>query len=59
MLDIETKYGCFGHFKDLYKFMLENNLQKIEIIKISYCLDEVLRAGTYTLEQIKEIIENK
>lgn len=57
MLDIETKYGLFGHFKDLLLFMQEEHLQKIEIIEIKYCLSEIFGKGIYTLDQIKQILQ--
>ncbi len=57
MLDIETKYGLFGHFKDVLLFMQEECLQEIEIIDLKYCLDSIIGKGVYTLNQIKEIVE--
>ncbi|WP_244835229.1 hypothetical protein [Clostridium sp. BJN0001] len=59
MLDIETEYGCFGHFKDLLLFMQEECLQEIEITDIKYCLSEIYGKGTYTLDEIKQIVQKK
>lgn len=56
MLEITTKYGCFGHFKDLYLFMLEENLFDIEILEVRYCLGEIYVKGIYSLEQIRTIV---
>jgi len=50
MLDIYTKFGCFGHFKDILLFMQEEHLQEIEITKLRYCLSEIFGKGIYTLE---------
>ena len=58
MIEIDTKYGCFGHFKDLYMFMLEDHLQEVEILKVKYVLKEIFGKGVYTLEQIKKIVES-
>jgi len=57
MLDIETKYGCFGHFKDVFLFLQEEHLQEIEITKLRYCLGEIFGKGIYTKEQIEQIVE--
>ena len=57
MLDIETKYGCFGHFKDVFLFMQEECLEEIEIIDLKYFLNSIVGKGTYTIEQIKQIIQ--
>lgn len=57
MLEIETQFGCFGHFKDVLLFMQEEHLEQIEIIKLKYCLNEVYGKGIYTLNQIKKIIQ--
>ncbi|NSB12089.1 hypothetical protein [Clostridium beijerinckii] len=57
MLEIETKYGCFGHFKDLFLFMQEEHLLEIEITELKYCLSEVFGKGVYTLNQIEQIME--
>jgi hypothetical protein len=57
MLEIETPFATFGHFKDVYLFMQEEHLQEIKITKLRYCLNEVFGKGIYTLRQIKEIVE--
>ena len=57
MLEIETKYGLVGHFKDLLLFMLEEHLQEIEITNLKYCLSEIYGKGVYTLKQIKQILQ--
>ena len=45
MLFIETQYGNFRHFKDVYTFMQEENLKQIEITRLEYCLDEIYGSG--------------
>ena len=57
MLFIETKYGNFRHFKDIYLYMQEENINQIEITKVEYCLDQIYGKGIYTLENIKQIIQ--
>lgn len=57
MLDIETKYGCFGKFKDVYLFMQEEHLENIEINELRYCLSEIYGKGFYTLDQIQKILK--
>lgn len=57
MLEIETKYAVFGHFKDVFLFMQEEHLQEIEITNLKYCLIEMYGKGVYTLNQIKEILQ--
>lgn len=57
MLEIETKYGCFGHFKDVYLFMQEEHLEEIEILGLRYCLNKIYGKGIYTLDQIQEIMQ--
>ena len=57
MLEIETQYGCFAHFKDLLLFMQEECLESIQITELRYCLAEIYGKGAYTLEQIKQILE--
>lgn len=57
MLEIETKYGCFGHFKDVLLFMQEEKLDTIEILDVKYCLDSMpICKGVLTLDQVKEIV---
>ncbi len=57
MLDIFTRYGCFGHFKDVLLFMQEEHLQEIEILELRYCLDRIIGKGIYTLKQVQEILQ--
>lgn len=57
MLFIETQFGNFRHFKDIYLYMQEENLKQIEITKVEYCLDKIFGSDIYTLEQIKQIIQ--
>lgn len=57
MLFIETNKGNFGKFKDIFLFMQEENLTQIEILKVDYCLDEVIGKGLYTLDQIENIVK--
>lgn len=57
MLFIETQFGNFRHFKDIYTFMQEENINQIEITSLEYCLDPIFGKGIYTLEQIKKIIQ--
>ncbi|MCE5221640.1 MAG: hypothetical protein LLF98_10360 [Clostridium sp.] len=57
MLEITTKYGCFGHFKDVLLFMQEEHLRDIEITELKYFFSEIFGKGVYTLNQIKEILQ--
>ncbi|GEP65224.1 hypothetical protein CBE01nite_29920 [Clostridium beijerinckii] len=57
MLEIETQFGCFAHFKDLLLFMQEEHLQEMKIMELRYCFSEIFGKGIYTLKQIKEIVE--
>lgn len=55
MLLIETNKGNFGKFKDILLFMQEEKLKEIEVLKVEYCLDEIIGKGIYTLEQIESM----
>ena len=57
MLELTTSCGNFKHFKDIYLYMLEEDLKDIEITEIKYCLDKIYGSGIYTLEQIRDILE--
>lgn len=57
MLELTTSYGNFKHFKDIYFYMLEQNIKEIEITEVKYCLDKIFGSGFYTLEQIIEILK--
>jgi len=55
MLTLETKYGNFSNFKNMFLFMQEENLNEIEILKAEYCLEKIIGKGTYTIEQIEKL----
>lgn len=57
MLDFETSYGNFSNFKNMLLFMQEENLSKIDIIKVTYCMNEIAGKGIYNLEQIEQLVE--
>lgn len=56
MLLIETNYGNFGRLQDILKYMKEEHLEEIEFLKVEYCFDEIIGKGTYTVQQIEEIL---
>jgi hypothetical protein len=56
---LETNFGNFGKFKDMLLFMKEENLKEIKILKVEYCLDEIIGKGTYTIEQIESIVKGE
>lgn len=57
ILEIETEYGYFGHFKDVFLFMQEECLEQIEILELKYCLNKIYGKGIYTLDEIKQITQ--
>lgn len=56
MLLIETNYGNFGKLQDILTYMKEEHLEEIEFLKVEYCLDEIIGRGTYTIQQIEDIL---
>lgn len=58
MLEIETNFGCFGHFKDVLLFMQEEGLDSIEVLDVKYCLGKIIGKGIYTLKQIESIVND-
>ncbi|CUU47088.1 hypothetical protein [Clostridium beijerinckii] len=71
MLEIETNKGMFIGYVNLYNYMLENNINEINIINIKFSSEhlEFLRDNardlfkslfqdlrTYTIEEIKDIV---
>ncbi|MFW2500380.1 hypothetical protein [Clostridium diolis] len=71
MLEIETNKGMFIGYVNLYNYMLENNINEINIINIKFSSKhlEFLRDNardlfkslfqdlrTYTFEEIKDIV---
>lgn len=58
MLEIETNFGCFGHFKDVLFFMQEEGIDSIEVLDVKYCLGKIIGKGIYTLKQIENIVND-
>lgn len=55
MLTFKTIYGKYGNFKNMLLFMQEEHIDKINILKVTYCLNEIIGKGIYTFEQIKKL----
>lgn len=53
--DINTEYGCFSSFKDVYQFMLDERINSISLSANYWGV--VIPKNTYTLEQILSIIK--
>lgn len=56
MLVIKTEHGIFGSFKDLYRFMKEENINSLKVTT-NYVVNDI-NTQTLTIDDIKSIIEN-
>lgn len=57
--EIKTNIGMFGSYKDMYKFMLEEKIEEIEIEFIRLWNNDYLKAGKFTIDEIEKINDIK
>ena len=57
MLLINTEYGTFGSYKDLYLYMQEERLKEVRVINEQYVFHSIpFSSGLLTIEEVKNII---
>lgn len=57
MLELRTSYGTFSKFKDLYLFMIEQELKKIKVD--TYYILKKVNSLELTLEEVKDLAEKQ
>lgn len=57
MLLINTEYGTFGSYKDLYLYMQEERLKEVRVINEQYVFQSIpFSSGLLTIDEVKNII---
>lgn len=57
MLLINTEYGTFGSYKDLYLYMQEERLKEVRVINEQYVFQSIpFSSGILTINEVKNII---
>lgn len=57
MLELRTSYGTFSKFKDLYLFMIEQDIKKIKVD--TYYIFNKVNSLELTLEEVKSLTEKQ
>ncbi|PRR77656.1 hypothetical protein CLLI_22200 [Clostridium liquoris] len=57
MLELKTQYGTFGNFRDLYRFMLEEDIENVRVT--TYYIFDKLSTLNLSLQEIKNLAYSK
>lgn len=52
MLELKTSFGTFGNFRDMSRYMEEENINEVTV-EVSYIFTKVVKL-VFALEEIKE-----